>query len=97
MSQTDKTYNGWTNYETWAVKLWMDNDYEEYKHWQNRADRSTETYTLAQEIKEVFQNNNPLDGQANVYTELLNGALSEVNWHEIAEALIEEVSANVNS
>ena len=21
-----KTYNGWANYETWAVKLWMDND-----------------------------------------------------------------------
>ena len=21
-----KTYNGWANYETWAVKLWMDNE-----------------------------------------------------------------------
>lgn len=26
MTTTDKTYNGWTNYETWNVKLWMDND-----------------------------------------------------------------------
>lgn len=23
---TDTTYNGWKNYETWNVKLWMDND-----------------------------------------------------------------------
>ena len=23
-----KTYNGWTNYETWNVKLWLDNDGE---------------------------------------------------------------------
>ena len=23
---TDKKYNGWTNYQTWAVKLWLDND-----------------------------------------------------------------------
>lgn len=23
---TDTTYNGWTNYETWAVNLWWDND-----------------------------------------------------------------------
>jgi hypothetical protein len=23
---SEKTYNGWTNYETWNVKLWMDND-----------------------------------------------------------------------
>lgn len=21
---TDTTYNGWTNYETWAVNLWLD-------------------------------------------------------------------------
>ena len=23
-------YNGWTNYETWNVALWMDNDETEY-------------------------------------------------------------------
>lgn len=22
----DKTYNGWTNYETWLVNLWIQND-----------------------------------------------------------------------
>ena len=26
MSTADKTYNGWTNYETWAVMLHLDND-----------------------------------------------------------------------
>ena len=24
------TYNGWTNYETWNVALWMDYDYGNY-------------------------------------------------------------------
>ena len=23
---TDTTYNGWTNYETWNVALWLGND-----------------------------------------------------------------------
>lgn len=26
MSEKDTTYNGWTNYETWAVALWIDNE-----------------------------------------------------------------------
>ena len=25
------SYNGWTNYETWAVKLWMDNEEGSYE------------------------------------------------------------------
>ena len=24
------SYNGWTNYDTWNVALWLDNDYESY-------------------------------------------------------------------
>ena len=28
---TDKTYNGWANYETWNVALWLQNDYSLYK------------------------------------------------------------------
>ena len=28
---TDETFNGWTNYETWNVVLWMMNDFILYK------------------------------------------------------------------
>ena len=28
---TDTTYNGWANYETWNVALWIGNDYPIYK------------------------------------------------------------------
>ena len=27
----DNTYNGWTNYETWNVALYINNDYSIYK------------------------------------------------------------------
>ena len=27
----DQTYNGWTNYETWNVALWIQNDFGMYE------------------------------------------------------------------
>ncbi|NER31140.1 MAG: hypothetical protein F6J89_26845 [Symploca sp. SIO1C4] len=32
MVTKDQTYNGWTNYETWAVALWIDNDYGSHQY-----------------------------------------------------------------
>lgn len=40
--QTEKqdreaTYNGWSNYPTWAVKLWMDNEPYSEEFWQKQT------------------------------------------------------------
>ena len=39
MTQTtnDNKYNGWTNYETWNVKLWPDNNEGSYTAWNMEA------------------------------------------------------------
>ena len=33
----EKTYNGWTNYETWLVALWLDNEPGTYGYWREQA------------------------------------------------------------
>lgn len=83
----DKTYNGWTNYETWNVKLWLDNDGEQ-EYWAREARKAKSPYDLGQAIKASHEENTPT--VTGVYADLLNGALSEVNWLEIAESLIED-------
>ncbi len=100
----DKTYNGWTNYETWAAKLWMDNDQGSYSYWQDAAQEvwdDTEadgtfthtenaTITLARRLKDEFEEANPLANDSSVWSDLLSAAISEINWDEIAKSLIED-------
>lgn len=37
MTQNDKSYNGWTNYETWVTALWLDNDEGSQTYWREIA------------------------------------------------------------
>lgn len=96
-----KEYNGWTNYETWNVALWFDNDSSEY--WPERAQElwnDTEatisftreekaSLTLAKVMEVVIEEGTPT--VVGLYADLLNASLSEVNWHEIASYFIENV------
>ena len=85
-------YNGWTNYETWNVKLWMDNDEGSYSFWQEEAQRAYDnaeaekSFTrqeraaldLSAQIKDQHEENTPTT--SGCYADLLNAALSQVNW-----------------
>ena len=84
----EKGYNGWTNYETWAVNLWIDNDGmdEEVRERVSGLDE----YRAGKAIQEMIEELNPLADEASMFSDLLSGALSEVNWQEIAEHYLEE-------
>jgi hypothetical protein len=98
METKNTFYNGWTNYETWAVNLWIDNEEGSYNYWKEVAeelvkelegDKGTSAYNLSKRLEDETKENAPsLDG---VYGDLLNAALSEVNWYEIAKSMVEDV------
>ena len=106
----DKRYNGWTNYETWNVNLWIDNEEGSQSYYSELAlsayndAEADDTFTreeratldLSATIKEEYENAmsdwlKESGKQCSVWADLLGAALCEVNWHEIAEDMIEDV------
>ena len=88
-SMTRKEYNGWTNYETWVTKLWLDNDEGSYRYWADQA-RHADIATLAKQLESEHDEAIPENMTTGLFADLLTSALQEVNWEEIAESLIEE-------
>jgi hypothetical protein len=93
-----KKYNGWNNYETWATALWIDNDYGSYQYRcelveqvkEEHEDEDEQESCLASSLKDWIEEQNPLTESASLFTDLLNSALSEVDWQEIAENFLAE-------
>lgn len=46
---------------------------------------------LADALKEWIEEMNPLGSEASVFSDLLNAALGEVDWYEIAENFLDDV------
>ena len=82
-------YNGWRNYETWNVALWLDNDEGTYNDVRELAEEHDSPYELGRVIEEYVEEFTP-DLGASMFSDLLNAALSEVDWHAIAANVLEE-------
>lgn len=97
---TQKTYNGWTNYETWNAALWLDNDQNSYEHARELTQEAIReardehdddlahhaARRLADLLQEVFESDaENLPSQSSWMADAVNAYLSEVDWYEIAE------------
>lgn len=80
-------YNGWTNYETWAVALHIDNEPGTYEGSREIVARSDEEWDAAEALKdwteEVYILNEEGERPGSLMGDLIGAALSEVNWIEI--------------
>ena len=80
-------YNGWTNWETWNLNNWINNDEDSYKFWRGQAEEM-DAQTLADALQQAHDE--PLDDMANGWhRDVIGQALSRVNWLEVAESLKE--------
>lgn len=100
----ESRYNGWRNYETWVTNLWLTNDAGTDGYWREQARaawggaEATAYFTraeaarndLARQLKDEIEEGSPCP-EAGLYGDLLNAALSEIDWHEVAEAFLEDI------
>jgi uncharacterized protein (UPF0128 family) len=101
MSENER-YNGWTNYETWCVNLWLEGEESEYNYWCEQAasvkkeyEEDAQEYTLANMLKDNIENEAELAvNAACVFSDLLRAAISEVDFSEIAKGLLDAVETD---
>ena len=98
--EVKRTFNGWSNYQTWAVNLWITNEQSSYFYWRDRTkvlvresaagDKGHSALaTLADEIREAIEEECAIP-KASLAADLMNAALAEVDWHEIAQGLVND-------
>ena len=90
-------YQGWVNYETWNMNLWIDNTPETQAELQeicqNAVDREESADDAIHAARSVLQDawearKPELDG---VFGDLLTGAFSEIRWYDIVKDPIKEL------
>jgi len=92
----DQTYNGWKNYPTWCVNLWLSNDESLYAEAHDRVawalhDSTDDTVRadVADALKTWVREDLAPDLGASFAADLLGYALDCIDWHEIADSWIE--------
>ena len=83
---SDNTYNGWTNWETWNVLLWLDNEQNLYNAKESFIRRNEHKQNFEILVKsfltDIFPNGTPDMKTAE--------EMEAVNYEEIAETWQEE-------
>ena len=89
-------YNGYNNYETWLVALWIDNDQCYQENVREIAENCKDDVNIcASTIKEYVEEMPDVSRaieNGGMVADLVNSTLSDVDWYELAEMYIKEVN-----
>ena len=103
MTKQETTYQGWSNYETWNVNLWLQNTNGSQEFWYAQAREMLVKHgpreavlVLERQLETQFDEEADYlidDRRPCCCIDLLRASLRAVNWREIVDHLLEEVQA----
>ena len=90
---TDQSYSGWSNYETWNFKLWLDNEQETQEMVFNFVKNavvfngnSTDAIHKIRTLLEEYAEQNAPELKNGFYSDILSASINSVNFYQIADA-----------
>jgi hypothetical protein len=101
----EQEYNGWSNRETWATALWINNDQALYEIAQDYTKQELEGHDSGEEINPYYLGETirnwieedlltleNIAGNKELFAMLTDiGSLYRVNWREIADSFLSEM------
>lgn len=97
---SDTTYQGWSNYATRTVNLWLSNDEGDYRFWTATArqalsdhdgDSDAAARYVADAVRETLGEMADASGVDGVLGDLLSGAIDDVDCEEVAQSWVGDV------
>jgi hypothetical protein len=94
VSKMCEEYNGWTNRETWATSLWLNNEQALQEQVTDQAREASNLGVFADYIEEMISDlfDENWEGLKAMRNDI--GSLYRVNWIELAESFMSEVENN---
>ena len=101
----EQEFNGWSNRETWATALWINNDQALYEIAQDYTKQELEGHDSGEEINPYYLGETirnwieedlltlgNIAGNKELFAMLTDiGSLYRVNWREIADSFLSEM------
>jgi len=100
---TENAYNGWSNYDTWNFKLWLDNDetsqgmtYNLIKDAIKKSKKQADAVHYIRTFLEQYALENAPQLENGFYSDVLNASIRSVNYYQIADAYFFDYLENNN-
>lgn len=95
-------YNGWTNYNTWVIAMFLDGNYGDYDDKIYYREMALEYYDIAAEDRGAYELSKAIEESleelaseitetAGIFADLLTHAMGWVDWYQLAENILLDI------